>query len=150
MKLLQASLGLLLTVVPAAFAHHSPTAEFDMSKAVDVTGTITKVEWTNPHIWWYVDVKDADGKVTNWGFTGGPPAFLIRVGVTKNSLKVGDVVTVHGFRAKDGSNNANGVSVRFADGRQAFVTGFESGVDHRSLSPQDAAAAAAANGNKKY
>lgn len=150
MKLLQASLRLLLTVVPAAFAHHSPTAEFDMSNPVDVIGTITKVEWTNPHIWWYVDVKDANGKVTNWGFTGGPPAFLIRAGVTRNSLKVGDVVTVHGFRAKDGSNNANGTSVRFRDGHQAFVSGFEAGVDGRKLSPEEAAAAAAANGNKKY
>ena len=71
---------------------------------VKVTGTVSKVEWLNPHVWFYVDVKDDTGKITTWGFSGGPPGMLQRSGITKDALKVGDVITVDGFRAKDNLN----------------------------------------------
>ena len=102
-------------------AHHSFVAEYDGSKPVKVTGTVTKVEWTNPHIWFYVDVKDETGKVTNWGFSGGAPGILQRRGISRTAMKIGDVVVVEGFRARDGSNNASGGSVTFADGRRVFT-----------------------------
>ena len=102
-------------------AHHSFVAEYDRNQPVKVTGTVTKVEWTNPHIWFFVDVKDDAGKVTNWGFSGGPPGVLQRRGIPRNALKVGDVIVVQGFRARDGSSNASGGSVTFPDGRQVFT-----------------------------
>ena len=119
LKLPPAALGLLL--VPAAFAHHAYTAEFDTTKPVKLTGVLTKVEWSNPHIWIYLDVKDEDGKVTTWGFSASPPGMLQRRGITRNSLKPGETLTVSGHRAKDGSNNASGNVVTFADGRDALI-----------------------------
>src|SRR5262245_9661697 len=111
----------LLVIAAPMFAHHSESAEYDVSKPVKVTGTVKKVEWMNPHIWFYVDVKDESGKVTTWGFSGGPPGMLMRRGITKDVLKVGDVIKVEGFRAKDGSNNASGGNVTFPDGRKVFA-----------------------------
>ena len=102
-------------------AHHSETAEYDSTKPVKVTGTITKVEWLNPHVWFYVDVKDASGKVTTWGFSNAPPGALMRRGITKDALKIGAEVTVEGARARDGSNNASGRRVTYADGTNAFT-----------------------------
>src|SRR6202521_6215806 len=98
--------GLLVMATPI-FAHHSETAEYDATKPVKVTGTISKVEWMNPHIWFYVDVKDENGKITTWGFSGAPPGMLLRRGITKDVLKIGSVVNIEGSRARDGSNNAS-------------------------------------------
>ena len=107
-----------------ASGHHSFATEYDDQQPVKVTGTISKVEWKNPHIWFYVDVKDASGKVTTWGFSGGPPGMLLRRGITRGVLKEGDLVTVSGFRARDGSNNGSGGKVTFAkDGKRLFMGG---------------------------
>jgi uncharacterized protein DUF6152 len=102
-------------------AHHSEAAEYDATKPVKVTGVITKVEWLNPHVWFYVDVKDASGKVTTRGFSNAPPGALMRRGITKDRLKIGSEVTVEGVRAKDGSNNASGRRVTYADGTNALT-----------------------------
>src|SRR5215475_651136 len=115
------ALLILIAVASPVLGHHSEAAEYDSTKPVKVTGTIKKVEWMNPHIWFYVDVKDDSGKVTTWGFSGGPPGMLMRRGITRDVLKVGDVIKVEGFRAKDGSNNASGGNVTFADGRKVFA-----------------------------
>jgi hypothetical protein len=113
---------MLLLLAPAAMlAHHAYTAEFDTTKPVKLTGVLTRLEWSNPHIWIYLDVKDDQGKVTNWGFSASPPGMLTRRGITKNSLKTGEVLTISGHRAKDGSNNASGNIVKFADGRDALI-----------------------------
>src|SRR5437667_7938024 len=125
--------GSLLLGPLVIFAHHAYTAEFDTSKPVKLTGVLTKVEWSNPHIWVYLDVKDDKGNVTNWGFSASPPGMLQRRGITKNSLKLGEVLTISGHRAKDGSNNASGNVVTFADGRDALI-----GQD-QALNPTEAA-----------
>jgi hypothetical protein len=114
-----------LATLPAVHAHHSFAAEFDTAKPVKMTGVVTKVEWQNPHIWFYVDVKGDDGKVTNWGFSGGAPGQLMRRGITKKVIPEGATITVEGFRSKDGSNNANGARVTFLDGRSVFTAGSE-------------------------
>jgi hypothetical protein len=88
-----------------------------------MTGVIKKVEWTNPHIWFYLDVKNPDGTVTTWGFSGGAPGQLMRRGIVKDQLKLGETVVVEGFRAKDGSNNASGGRVTFPDGRNVLTAG---------------------------
>ena len=98
--------GMLLAAAPV-MAHHAFTAEFDAKKPVTIRGFVTKVEWTNPHAWFYIDVADDTGKVTKWALELGGPNTLIRAGWTKNSMKVGDIVTVEGSRAKDGSPVAN-------------------------------------------
>jgi len=116
---------LLVAVAAPVFAHHSETAEYDSSKPVKVTGTIKKVEWMNPHIWFYVDVKDENGNITTWGFSGAPPGMLMRRGITKDVLKIGAVVNVEGSRAKDGSNNGSSHRVTFADGRNVFTASAE-------------------------
>ena len=116
--------GVLLVASPI-LAHHSESAEYDLTKPIKVTGTIKKVEWMNPHIWFYLDVKDESGKVTTWGFSGGPPGMLLRRGITKDVLKIGSTVNVEGSRAKDGSNNASGRRVTFPDGRNVFTASAE-------------------------
>jgi hypothetical protein len=118
---LAASIGSLVAAVPLR-AHHSEAAEYDANKPVRVTGVVKKVEWTNPHIWFYVEGKDeVSGLAAVWGFSGAAPNGLRRRGITKDSLKVGDTVKVQGIRAKDGSPNAASRGVTFSDGRQVFT-----------------------------
>jgi hypothetical protein len=118
--------GLVLATVPV-LAHHSFAAEYDSTKPLKITGTVTKVEWMNPHIYYYVDVKSDDGKVTNFAVEGGTPGALYRQGWRKDSLKVGDRVTVEGFSAKDGSNHLNGRKVLLPDGSRVFGGSAEDG-----------------------
>ena len=118
--LLVGVVGLLFSMTPAS-AHHAFAAEFDAKKGIKVSGTITKLEWSNPHAWLYVDVKDNNGKVTNWSFELGSPNGLVREGWRRSSLKEGDHVTIEGFLAKDGSNTANAHSVTLPDGRKVFA-----------------------------
>jgi Family of unknown function (DUF6152) len=106
------------------FAHHSFAAEYDRNKPVTLTGTVTKVDWMNPHMYFYIDVKDTNGAVTNWGLENGNLSGLMRRGWRKDSLKIGDVVTVEGFLAKDGSHLANARSVKLSDGRKMFSGNF--------------------------
>jgi hypothetical protein len=113
--------SILLASAAPASGHHAEAAEYDSTKPVKVTGTLKKVEWMNPHVWFYVDVKDENGKITTWGFSGAPPGALMRRGITKDVLKIGEVVNVEGSRARDGSNNASGRRVTFADGRNVFT-----------------------------
>ncbi|PYS21852.1 MAG: hypothetical protein DMG11_27440 [Acidobacteria bacterium] len=117
--ILAAGFGLLLASAPL-LAHHSFAAEYDSKKPIKITGTVTKVEWMNPHIYYYVDVKDASGKVTSYAVEGGTPNTLRRNGWGKDSLKTGDNVTVEGFMAKNGSNHVNGRTVTLPDGRRVF------------------------------
>jgi Family of unknown function (DUF6152) len=124
-RLCAVTLALLVGAGSALLAHHSFSAEYDSNAPVKVSGTVTKVEWTNPHIWFFVDVKDDQGRVTNWGFSAGPPGVLQRRGIPKSAIKIGDVVVVEGFRARDGSNNASGGKVTFADGRSVFTASNE-------------------------
>jgi uncharacterized protein DUF6152 len=116
-----AGIGVLLSA-GAAVAHHSYSAEFDANKAVKLTGAVTKVDWQNPHTLFYIDVKDDAGKVVNWGWEMASPTQLMRAGWTRTSMKIGDVVTVEGTRARDGTNYANArVIVLTSTGKQLFA-----------------------------
>ena len=102
-------------------AHHSFAAEFDAAKPVKLTGTVTTLEWTNPHIWFFMDVKNPDGTVTKWGFEMASPNQLLRAGWNRNSMKLGDEVSVEAFRARDGTERANATSVVLtASGKKLF------------------------------
>src|SRR5687767_1952334 len=114
--------GSLLAGQPIV-AHHAFSAEFDAEKRVKLTGAVTRLDWTNPHAWIYVDVKDETGKVANWGFELASPNGLMRSGWTRFSLKPGDVVTVEGARAKNGTNNANAEVVTVASTGQKLFAG---------------------------
>ncbi len=111
------AVGLLRSVS----AHHSFAAEFDANKSVTLVGAVTKLEWANPHIWVYLDVKDEHGTTQPWQCEGGPPNTLTRNGWGPNSLKVGDQITIDGALAKDGSRTCNARTVKLADGRTVFA-----------------------------
>jgi hypothetical protein len=102
------------------FAHHSGAAEFDVNKVIELSGVVTKMEWTNPHARFYIDVTDAGGKVANWNFELASPNMLVRNGWTRHSLKPGDKITVTGLKAKDSSNNGHANTVAFPDGTKVF------------------------------
>ena len=111
------SLGLAAPVL----AHHAFSAEFDARKPVKLEGTVSKMQWINPHAWIHVDVKRPDGKLETWMIEGGTPNTLFRRGFTKDSLKTGTRIVVEGYRAKDGSLRANGRDITFPDGRKLFM-----------------------------
>jgi hypothetical protein len=119
MKILIAVLAVLSAT--SAFAHHSFEAEFDKNKTVVLTGTVTKVDWMNPHIYIHLDAKDETGKSASWACEGGNPGSLMRNGWKRNSLKPGDQIVIDGYRAKDGTNTCNGRSVKLADGTKLFA-----------------------------
>jgi hypothetical protein len=119
-RLLLSSLGALALASASAFAHHSFSAEFDGNKPVRLVGKLTRVEWTNPHSYFYVDITDAKGAVTNWGCEGAGPGALSRRGFKKGDLKVGDTIVVDGYRAKDGSHLIDARRVTLPDGRSIY------------------------------
>jgi hypothetical protein len=105
----------------AVSAHHAFSAEFDANKPVQLRGSVVKVEWINPHSWIHIDVKEPSGAVTRWMIEGGTPNTLLRNGLTRASLPAGTEIVVDGYRAKNGTNRANGRDLTFPDGRKLFM-----------------------------
>jgi len=113
-------LAMLLAATPAP-AHHAFASEFDVDKPLQLQGTVTVMEWVNPHSWIHVDVKNADGTTTRWMIEGGTPNTLLRRGLTKKDLPIGQEILVDGYQAKDGTNRANGRDLTFPDGKKIFL-----------------------------
>ena len=120
-RIVAAAIAALSFGVGPVLAHHSFSAEFDANKPVQLKGTVVKVEWINPHTWIHIDVKQPDGSVERWMIEGGTPNTLLRRGLTRETLPAGTEVVVDGYRAKNGSNRANGRDVQFPDGRKLFM-----------------------------
>ncbi|PYS03451.1 MAG: hypothetical protein DMG16_05660 [Acidobacteria bacterium] len=121
LSLIALTASLLLAAAAPAFAHHAFAAEFDAKKPVKLRGTVTKMEWINPHTWIYLDVKKPDGTVEEWMIEAGTPNTLLRRGFTKDSLKAGTEVLVDGYQSKDGSLRANGRDLTLPDGKTLFL-----------------------------
>jgi len=131
-----AALGLFLTTAPV-WAHHAFSAEFDANKPVKLHGTVTKMEWINPHAWIHIDVKRDDGNVEKWMIEGGTPNTLLRRGFTKKSLLPGTEIVVDGYQAKDGSMKANGRDLTFPDGRKLFLGSSGTGAPRDGSDPRE-------------
>jgi len=115
-----AAVSLALAAAPL-YAHHAFSSEFDADKPLQLAGTVSKVEWVNPHAWIHIEVKKPDGQVEEWMIEGGTPNTLMRRGVSRDTLKVGTEVRISGYQAKDGSNRANGRDITYPDGRKLFL-----------------------------
>ena len=133
--ILAAGVGLMLAAAPAK-AHHAFSAEFDINKPIKLQGTLTKWEMVNPHSWFHIDVKDADGKLVSWMIEGGSPNQLIKGGVTRNSLAAGTVLIVEGYQAKNGTNKAVGRNLLLADGRRLSLGGSAANVGTDTPGPK--------------
>jgi len=131
-----AGIGLWLAgaAVPVV-AHHAFSAEFDADKPIELTGTVTRMEWTNPHVWLHMEVKKPDGTIEAWAFEAGTPNVLFRRGFTKDSLKPGTEVRIDGYRAKDGTRRANGREMTFTDGRTLFMGSSGTGAPYELARP---------------
>ena len=130
--------GVCVWLVGAAVqvaAHHAFAAEFDAERPVEFSGTVTQVEWINPHVWIHIDVSKDDGTVENWGFEAGTPNVLFRRGFTRESLLPGTEVHVEGYQAKDGTNRANGRDMTFADGTKMFLGSSGTGAPYELARP---------------
>ena len=128
--------ALLLAAVPV-LAHHAFAAEFDAKKPLQLKGTVTKMEWINPHAWIHIDVKKPDGTVESWMIEGGTPNTLLRRGFTKNSLLPGTEIAVDGYQAKDGSHRANGRDLTLPDGKKLFMGSSGTGAPTDGKDPGD-------------
>ena len=138
-KLLTAVFTLVAVVAASAllFAHHSFSAEFDAQAPVTLKGPIVKIEWINPHTWIHVDVKGADGKTVTWMVEGGTPNTLQRRGITRDSVTIGTLIVVEGFRSKDGRMRANGRNLTFPDGRTLFMGSSGTGAPRDGRDPTE-------------
>ena len=129
--------GLVAIAGAQALAHHAFAAEFDANAPIELTGTVVRMEWVNPHTWIHIDVAQPDGSAQRWMIEGGPPTSLLRRGFTKRSLLAGTEVFVEGFQAKDGSNKANGRDVTFADGSKLFLGSSGTGAPRDGRDPTE-------------
>ena len=129
--------GLVAVAGAQALAHHAFAAEFDANAPIELTGTVVRMEWVNPHTWIHIDVAQPDGTAQRWMIEGGPPTSLLRRGFTKRSLLAGTEVFVEGFRSKDGSNKANGRDVTFADGSKLFLGSSGTGAPRDGRDPTE-------------
>ena len=129
--------GLAAAAGAQALAHHAFAAEFDADAPIEMTGTVVRMEWVNPHTWIHIDVAQPDGSAERWMIEGGPPTSLLRRGFTKRSLLAGTEVFVEGFQAKDGSNKANGRDVTFADGSKLFLGSSGTGAPRDGRDPTE-------------
>jgi len=130
------ALLLLATMAREAAAHHSFAAEFDANNPVTLKGTITRMEWINPHSWLHIDVKNADGTTTPWMIEGATPNTLLRRGFTRDAVKAGTEITIVGFRAKNGANRANGRDLVLADGSRLFMGSPGTGAPEEGSAPE--------------
>ena len=134
------AVGVVLTALAVAvpvWAHHAFSAEFDANRPVQLKGTVTKMEWINPHAWIHIDVPAQDGEVEQWMVEGGTPNTLFRRGFTKKSLMPGTVILVDGYQAKDGTMKANGRNLTFEDGRRLFMGSSGTGAPRDGRDPTE-------------